>query len=165
MSSRARSRQQVGAVVKALAQDTPSRECRTAAGRMESGGSGKQVAALEHGGSGGSGVGGGFSLLPSVRGLKPVSKTPPALQSPLRTPMVVNQTASGTGMSATAVDSEAQAIEEFREKFIKSGAIKFASLREAFRKIDANKNGEGVHWQCQRGFGVLCVRRQCLDAV
>ncbi len=82
-------------------------------------------------------------MLPSVRGLKPVSKTPPALQSPLRTPMGVHEAASGTGMSATAVDSDAQAIEEFREKFIKSGAIKFASLREAFRKIDANKNGGG----------------------
>jgi hypothetical protein len=41
-------------------------------------------------------------------------------------------------------ESDALAIDEFREKFIKSGAIKFASLREAFRKIDTNKNGKTV---------------------
>ena len=101
----------------------------------------------------GGGGGGGLSLLPSVRGLKPASKTPPASLSPLRsgtvTPARAHEAASGAPALA---DSDAQAIEEFREKFIKSGAIKFASLREAFRKIDANKNGEaaGILFKRQR---------------
>ena len=86
-----------------------------------------------------------MSLLPSVRGLKPSSKSLSATTSPLRTPAGVQQvekTALVGGSTPVALaDSEAQAIEEFRDKFIKSGAIKFSSLREAFRKIDTNKNG------------------------
>jgi hypothetical protein len=83
-----------------------------------------------------SSAGGGLSLLPSVRGLKPSTKSTP---SPLRTPAGAQQ--AGSSASVALADSEAQAIEEFRDKFIKSGAIKFSSLREAFRKIDTNKNG------------------------
>jgi hypothetical protein len=100
-----------------------------------------------------------LSLLPSVRGLKPASKPPPASPSPLRsgtvTPARAHEAASG--VSALA-DSDAQAIEEFREKFIKSGAIKFASLRDAFRKIDANKNGEATG---MRAVWHVTVRQGC----
>ena len=84
-------------------------------------------------------AGGGLSLLPSVRGLKPSTKSLSATSSPLRTPAGAQQ--AGSSASVTLADSEAQAIEEFRDKFIKSGAIKFSSLRDAFRKIDTNKNG------------------------
>ena len=84
-------------------------------------------------------AGGGLSLLPSVRGLKPSTKSLSAISSPLRTPAGAQQ--AGSSASVALADSEAQAIEEFRDKFIKSGAIKFSSLREAFRKIDTNKNG------------------------
>lgn len=87
-----------------------------------------------------SSAGGGLSLLPSVRGLKPSPKSLSATSSPLRTPAGAQQ--AGSSASVALADSEAQAIEEFRDKFIKSGAIKFSSLREAFRKIDTNKNGE-----------------------
>ena len=84
-------------------------------------------------------AGGSLSLLPSVRGLKPSTKSLSATSSPLRTPAGAQQ--AGSSASVTLADSEAQAIEEFRDKFIKSGAIKFSSLRDAFRKIDTNKNG------------------------
>lgn len=84
-------------------------------------------------------AGGGLSLLPSVRGLKPSTKSLSATSSPLRTPAGAQQ--AGSSASVALADSEAQAIEEFRDKFIKSGAIKFSSLRDAFRKIDTNKNG------------------------
>jgi hypothetical protein len=86
-----------------------------------------------------SSAGGGLSLLPSVRGLKPSPKSLSATSSPLRTPAGAQQ--AGSSASVAMADSDAQAIEEFRDKFIKSGAIKFSSLREAFRKIDTNKNG------------------------
>ena len=72
-----------------------------------------------------------MSLLPSVRSLKPVSRTPPG---------VAARKAASSSPAALA-EGDAQDIEEFRDKFIKSGAIKFAGLREAFRKIDTNKNG------------------------
>jgi len=85
-------------------------------------------------------AGGGLSLLPSVRGLKPSTKSLSATSSPLRTPAGAQQ-AGSSAKSVALADSEAQAIEEFRDKFIKSGAIKFSSLRDAFRKIDTNKNG------------------------
>ena len=78
--------------------------------------------------------------MPSVRGLKPAPKPPLPPLSPLRTPASATE-AAGRAAQAALADSEAQAIEEFRDKFIKSGAIKFSSLREAFRKIDTNKNG------------------------
>lgn len=160
MSSRARSRQQVGTVVNALAHDTPSRESRTAAGRMESDrGSGAKQQLLQRAfepppelrsrtpAATGSGAGGDLTLLPSVRGLnptpksplRPAPKAPAATLSPLRSPASAADAARRT--SAPLADGDAQAIEEFRDKFIKSGAIKFASLRDAFRKIDANKNG------------------------
>ena len=84
-------------------------------------------------------AGGGLSLLPSVSGLKPSTKSLSATSSPLRTPAGAQQ--AGSSASVALADSEAQAIEEFRDKFIKSGAIKFSSLRDAFRKIDTNKNG------------------------
>ena len=136
MSSRTRSRQQVGAVVKALAHDAPSRDCRTAAGRMETERSSKQQdVAVEHRNSRSpapcTSSSGGVSLLPSGRGLKPVSRTPPG---------VAAREAASSSPAALA-DSDAQDMEELRDKFIKSGAIKFAGLREAFRKIDTNKNG------------------------
>jgi hypothetical protein len=167
MSSRSRSRQQVGCVINALAHDTPSRESRTAAGRIESDrGSNRQLplqrvldrphelrsttpAAESSGGDVGP------SLLPSVRGLNPApkcsvssapkspfnpaSKCCAATLSPLRSPASAAEAARRT--PAPLAEDDAHAIEEFRDKFIKSGAIKFASLREAFRKIDANKNG------------------------
>jgi hypothetical protein len=161
MSSRSRSRLQVGTVINALADDSPSRESRTAAGRLESERGVKQQqqqqqqqqthpalnTPLEHrsrtpaatAGSQGAAPA-GLQLLPNVRGLKPASKPPLAPLSPLRTPASATEAARRV-TPGTLADSEAQAIEEFRDKFIKSGAIKFSSLRDAFRKIDTNKNG------------------------
>jgi hypothetical protein len=160
----------VGTVINALARDTPCRESRTAAGRIESdrSSSSKQQhlhRALdtppEHRSNtplaAGCGGGGGLSLLPSVRGLNPTPKSPynsapkssSATLSPLRTP--ANGADAARRTPVALADGDAQAIEEFRDKFIKSGAIKFASLREAFRKIDANKNGA-------RRAGCCCCR-------